>query len=648
MKQGLQQLNGVNRYDEMVEYLKQDNEYWLKNDIWKTDKLVEIKQTHTTHLVRNLTFKDGLPENIKIELKYVILYNFKNRYTDFYDLANRVSPVTNKLEDYLKSSHSNIQSLNEIDNTRFLLYLMNNKKLSEKLSKAYIEKLNVFKKMLNDFFYDVEETEKDIWNCLKIKGVRIAATITCSGYTMNFMEYPTFYRECMKKYFRTIITKKSLRQCFNIHFSMIGFFKIFKELGYKDGFIKNLTREDIEKYIYHLYNKYKGKNATYVNRFLSFPRIFLEYIQMAGYDEAPKKEVSMLIFQDDMPKREKYTDTLKKVKFVPEPILQQLDDSVMELDRPELIPIYILLRETGWRGTDILNLRYNNCLEKIWNGKEEKYNYYLCGEITKTGIPQLKIPIRDTVAEMLEKNINEASKLSNEDNNPNKYLFNIYSGKLKGRPIPKSRLMDSIKRLIKTKDIKNENGELYHFKAHSLRHTRAKEYVEQGMNISIIQQILGHRSLQMTVHYTTVTENKLYEQWKNTEDLNLFKIDENNKKEKINTKDNEDFVRYEFVRKNLDAVKVPFGVCFKPSKLPCKQQINQCLTCASFCTTDENLQEYKEEIARVEEQIKISKKYGRTLWKEKNEEYLKLLKDMVVKIKENHIVHKNGNSREEL
>lgn len=112
-------------------------------------------------------------------------------------------------------------------------------------------------------------------------------------------------------------------------------------------------------------------------------------------------------------------------------------------------------------------------------------------------------------------------------------------------------------------------------------------------------------------------------------------------------RENEEVVRYEYVRKNLDAVKVPFGVCFKPSKLPCKQQINQCLTCASFCTTTENLNEYKEEIKRVEEQIKISKECGRTLWQEKNEEYLKLLNDMVTKIKENHIVHKNGNSREE-
>ncbi len=495
--------------------------------------------------------------------------------------------------------------------------------------------------------YEENEIIKDVWNCRKIPGVRIPANDR-KGYSLNFNLYPKLYKECMKRYFRTIITKKSVSQCINIQTALIGFFDAFYEMRYEDGFIKKLTREDIEKYIFHLKNKYKGKNVTYLNKFLSYPRTFLEYIQIAGYDEAPTKEVSFLIYQDDIPRREKDSDRLQRVRFIPEPILEQLDNNIMELDRPEALPIYILLRETGWRGIDILNLRYNNCLEKVWNTKEEKYNYYLCGEITKTGIAQLKIPIRDTIAKMVQECVNDAKQKSTDDNNPQKYLFNVYKGKRKGRPIAKDVILSSIERLIKKKNILDENGKLYHFKMHALRHTRAKEYVEQGINISIIQQILGHRSLQMTVHYATVTENTLYEQWKNTEDLNLFKI--NNKSqsiEKVDIKKEENVIRYEYVRKNLDAVKVPFGVCFKPSKLPCKQQINQCLTCASFCTTAENLNEYKEEIKRVKEQIKISKGCGRKLWQEKNEEYLKLLQDMVTKIQKHNIVHKNGNSREE-
>ena len=587
-----------------------------------------------------------MPQNIRLELKYVILYNFKNRYTTCYDLVNRISPLVKKLASYLKKIQPTVQHINEISEAKFLLYLINVEGISQVLSKAYIGRLKELKKLFKNLMDDTEETKKDIWNCLRINGIRLAAT-TPKGYIINFLKFPQIYKDCMKRYFVTIITKKSLNQCLNIYQILIGFFEIFSELGYEDNFIKKLERKDIEKYIYHLNNKYKGKNATYKSRFVSIPRMFLEYIQIAGYAEAPLKEVSLLIFQEDMLKREKIVDTLNKVKFIPEPILQQLDNSIMELDRQELIPIYVLLRETGWRGTDILNLRYNNCLEKIWNSKEKQYNYYLCGEITKTGIANLKIPIRDTIAKMLQECIQTAKLKSNDENNPKKYLFNVYDGRLKGMPIPKSRLLNSVKRLIKEKNILDEKGNLFHFKVHALRHTRAKEYVEQGISISIIQQILGHRSLQMTVHYATVAENTLYEQWKNTEDLKLFKIDSNNENEELEEKAKDNLVRYEFVRKNLDAVKVPFGVCFKPSKLPCNRQINQCLTCASFCSTTENLGEYKEEIVRVEEQIKISEKCGRTLWKEKNEEYLKLLNEMISKIEENSIVHKNGSSREE-
>lgn len=645
MKQELQQLYEVNKYDEMIEYLNTNNEYWLENDEWDLgNRYVESYDAIKDKRCRYLKFSEFKNVNIKLELKYAVIYSLENQYLNLNNVLQHIKTVISKLSKYICNIAYNLKTLKGFDVSKFKIYLLN-QKIKESSIEVYIVALNSILSVINNSLDDREETEKDIWDCKKVPGVRIPAT-SAKGYSINFNLYPESYRQCMKRYFRTIITKKSIAQCINIHVALTGFFEIFIEMGYKDGFLKGLTREDVEKYIFHLKNKYKDKNVTYVNKFLAYPRTFLEYIQLANYDEAPQKEVAFLIFQDDIPKREKDSDRLQRVKFVPAPILQELDNHIMELDRPEVLPIYILLRETGWRGIDILNLRYNNCLEKIWNSKEEKYNYYLCGEITKTGIAQLKIPIRDTIAQMLEECIQVAEQKSNDDNNPEKYIFNVYEGKRKGMPIPKQRLLASIQRLIQEKNILDENGKLFHFKTHALRHTRAKEYVEQGISISIIQQILGHRSLQMTIHYATVTENTLYEQWKNTEDLNLFKVDDN-KKQKINTKEDEETVRYEYVRKNLDAVKVPFGVCFKPSKLPCKQQINQCLTCASFCTTDENLQEYKEEIARVEEQIKISEKCGRTLWKEKNEEYLKLLKDMVSRIKENHIVHKNGSSREE-
>lgn len=638
------------KYAEIIEYLSQDDGYWLENDKWDLTKDFFTNSKPRGH--RYIDFSNIKSSILRNEVKYYFLFSFRNEFLKATNIARLSKPLKHF------SNFAEFKTFLEINDgetfIKWKIFLINNGvefniyNAGEYFS--FIKSLSYF---IKNFYDDREETEKDVWYSKSIVGAKIPASGSnnAKNNQINFNEIPSYYKDTVKCYLKTIITKKSWSHCNEILSYLRYFFDKFYSNKYTDGFIENLSRKDIENYLYWINNDYKDKNATYKSKFVSYIRTFLEYIQMAQYDKAPKKEVSFLIFQDDIPKRELNKDAVKKAKFVPEPILKQLDNNIMDLDRPQFIPIYILLRETGWRGTDILNLRYDNCLEQIWNNKEEKYNYYLCGEITKTGIAQLKIPIRDKVAEMVIKSIDKAKELSTEENNPKKYLFNTYKGKLKGKPLAKHSLLLTIKRLIVQKDIRDANGELYHFRLHSLRHTRAKEYVEQGMGVSVIQQILGHRSLQMTVHYATVSENVLYEKWKNTEDLELFKVDTaTNELIEVDTSsaEGENLIRYEYVKKNLDAVRVPFGVCFKASKLPCRQQMNHCLTCASFCTTIENIPEYEEEIEKVKSQIEISNRCGRELWAEKNKQYLNILEQTLEKVKEHKLVHKNGKSREDI
>ena len=245
---------------------------------------------------------------------------------------------------------------------------------------------------------------------------------------------------------------------------------------------------------------------------------------------------------------------------------------------------------------------------------------------------------------MLRKLTDEVRRQSTEENNPEHYLFNTYEGKNMGLPYSKPAFAKAVQNLICKKQILDGNGEVYHFRTHSLRHTRAMEYTEQGMPLGMIQQILGHCSLQMTIHYSKVSENMLYEKWKETEQLNLLHLDSKpSQKETVH----EEGLHYEFIRKNLDAVKVPFGVCFKPTKLPCRQQMNHCLECANFCTCKDNLPEYQAEIERVQKQLELSQKLGREEWIRKNESYLLTLQKMIERIQTEGIIHKNGNLREE-
>lgn len=649
-------INQQSKHDEIIEYLSQDNAYWLENDKWDlTEKFFVRKKIYSYRYIDFSMFENVYLKN---ELKYYIVYSFKEKLLKIKYIV-RLKTTFKHFSKFINDNYKEDTTFNNFDRYSFELkfknylldngFSLNNNIISSQEMNGIIYVLDFIK----DFYDEREETEKDIWYSKNIKGIKIPASGSNHSKfkSISFVEIPKYYRNTVKRYFKAFITKRSWSHLNNLSGKLRYFFNFYYKNGYLDGFLENLTRDDIEKYLYYVNTDLSNKSSNYKYQFVDYIRSFLEYIQIAQYNTAPKKEISFLIFKDDTPKRELNKDVIKRVKFVPEPILKQLDNNIMNLDRPQFIPIYILLRETGWRGTDILNLRYDNCLEQIWNNKEEKYNYYLCGEITKTGIAQLKIPVRDKVAEMVQKSIGKAKELSTEENNPKKYLFNTYEGKLKGKPLSKQNLLYTIKRLIVQKDIRDINGELYHFRLHSLRHTRAKEYVEQGMGISIIQQILGHQSLQMTVHYATVSENVLYEKWKNTEDLELFKVDTTtNKLIEVDksTDVGENLIRYEYVKKNLDAVRVPFGVCFKASKLPCKQQMNHCLTCASFCTTVENIPEYEEEIEKVKQQIEISNRCGRELWAEKNKQYLNILEQTLEKVKEHKLVHKNGKSREDV
>ena len=93
-------------------------------------------------------------------------------------------------------------------------------------------------------------------------------------------------------------------------------------------------------------------------------------------------------------------------------------------------------------------------------------------------------------------------------------------------------------------------------------------------------------------------------------------------------------------------MRVPFGVCFKLSRAGCRRQTEQCLECPSFCSTNENADEYDTEIEKVQAMINIGLALGRNDWVEKNREYLDRLIDMQARLAEKGIIHKSGSMRE--
>lgn len=631
------------KYSRMTEYLSSEGRYWIDNDQWylEADSFRQAGiNTEKRKTGKLADFSGYQSERLKNEMKYFLLYSMKNGLMSVSSLYASYTAAIWRMGN-LSSSGRQADSFAALGEGGGKTTYASNKPEAER--RYQILKQDVVR-FIRDYYDDRDEMEKDVWHAARIPGAKISAAAKRQKSSMSFVNVPSHYREMVKRFMSRLVIKRSWSYCTEMMVYIRYFFEAFYAHGYTDGFLEKLARQDIEKYLGWVAGDYEGRNATFRSKAVSFIRQYIDYIQLAEYPQAPKKDVNRLIFEDDIPKRERSTDTMEKVKYVPEPVRGQLDACIGEIEPVEMMPVYVLLRESGWRGTDILNLRYDSCLEYLWNGHEKEYIPYLCGDITKTGIPLLKIPIRKEVADMVKKLADDAAERSTDENNPDKYLFNTYEGRCKGLPLSKPAFSAAVQELIDRKGILDGDGAPYHFKAHALRHTRALEYTEQGMPIGIIQQILGHCSLQMTLHYAKVSENMLYRKWKETEKLNLLHLEStppNAHKEK------QEEIRYEFVRKNLDAVRVPFGVCFKPAKLPCRQQMSQCLDCANFCTGRNNIHEYEEEIRRVREQISIIKALGRTEWEEKNQKYLDVLERMLACIQKEGLIHKNGSHRED-
>lgn len=632
------------RFAEVEKYLSAENGYWQDNDVWAVgsgkfeERGIDLDGRKRGSVA---DFTAILSERLKMELKYHALWSLTTRTLSVSTYAANYKSATGDLGRLL-GRRRNVGSITEVSFTAEELDFEGTTVFRRNIIASI---LNCSKALLGRIYDTGDETDKDTWHAVGIPGARVSAAQKRSASALRFDSIPVFYKGTVKRYMRRLVIRRSWSHCSEKLRYIRNFFHAFYANGYGDGFLKKLSRFDVERYLEWVAEDYLGDNATYISKAVSFIREFLDYIQIAEYPEAPTRDVYRLIFTDDIPKRERPEDTFEKIKYIPEPVRIQMDANVSAIEPAEMQPLYVLLRESGWRGTDILDLRYDTCLDYIWDKADEKYAPYLCGEITKTGIPLLKIPIRDDVAKLAEVLKKEAESRSTDQNNPEKYLFNTYEGVCMGLPYSKKEFVSAVQDMINRKGIFDSDDQPYHFKTHSLRHTRACEYAEQGMPIGVIQRMLGHCSLQMTLHYARVSENVLYKKWKETEALGILHLS-STPPGKSDAEDASEDICYERIRNGLDAVRVPLGICFKPSKLSCRTQLKHCLECASFCSSRGNEAEYREEIKRVGAQIALGRRLGRQEWIDKNQEYMGLLLAMLERIQEEGIVHKNGALRE--
>ncbi|QAV19229.1 recombinase XerD [Paenibacillus chitinolyticus] len=119
------------------------------------------------------------------------------------------------------------------------------------------------------------------------------------------------------------------------------------------------------------------------------------------------------------------------------------------------------------------------------------------------------------------------------------------------------------------------------------------------MNILHVQKWMAHASPEMTLRYAKILDTTKRKSWEEATRQGIFRIDPSSRKPikiELSEIENEDVIEWEYIRHNLDAVKMELGYCMKPIKQPCPTQANPCLSCRNFCTTPEFIPQFENEI----------------------------------------------------
>ena len=269
------------KHEMMIEYLSAENGYWLENDEWWADSIA-YKSTGLRNARHNsysfADFRSFGNECLKLEMKYYLLYAIKHKWMSAFTLQNMQSAALRLLGEKL-GSNQKISSFSEYD-------ARDEKDIPDKSAcnvplKEYRALRNGIIAFITDIYDDREETEKDVWQALRIPGVKLSATLKRQNPRMHFEEIPEAYRPSVKRFMKRLVVRRSWSYCKEMLMYIRYFFNSFYENGYTDGFLEALDRQDIENYLCWVANDYADKNATFRSKAVSFIRNWLDYMQIA-------------------------------------------------------------------------------------------------------------------------------------------------------------------------------------------------------------------------------------------------------------------------------------------------------------------------------------------------------------------------------
>ncbi|EDZ57029.1 transposition regulatory protein TnpB [Bacillus cereus H3081.97] len=643
------------------------NPYFLVNDKWNISFFRKIKQFEKTIAdyncsSRNIHFRFTNP-TINLEVKFVF---YQYLFNDFWSLKHSFQgqDPLKRMTDFLNEKYPKLSSLLDLDiektEQEYLFWLneqgvKTHRKQTFIIRGSHIYKTNVFSYLRTIYTSFLrltdkrEEWEKDKWDVRILHDKHgIDYNKSKSSYYLDFSKTDKKFREEVKKYFKQRLLSKnkfSWGTAQNYLGTLSTFFTFIFRIEPLWENLEHLNRTHIERYIEHIHDHSNNSKRPdshperYVNSTLSIIQKFLEDIQRYEYEMAPKNHIRLLIFPEDRPKlRKKPRD---HINYIPDYVLEQLFTHIDDLHK-DVIPVIWIAFKTGHRISDILGLT-TNCLVQL-NGQ-----YSIETDIEKTYVKGHRIPIDEELAKIIAVLIAKSKENSNQDNNPEGYIFIRYRGQRKGKPFTQAFVREQLNILALQKNITDESGNLFRFKPHQFRHTYGVKMLNGGADILTVQELLAHASPEMTLRYAKLLDDTKRKAFELVMKEGVFTFDLNGEVQEIKAGEDipTDILNALWQDQKLNAMDNPYGTCHARLKGNCPHmEAPPCLTCnggnpckdLAIGFSELDIQKYELHIKTTAKAIEVAKQYGREDIAEKHARNLKRYEGILNNIQEGNVI----------
>ena len=326
-----------------------------------------------------------------------------------------------------------------------------------------------------------------------------------------------------------------------------------------------------------------GKSVSNIMRVFSTLSVLMEYLMSDHRDEAMRSPVP----HDNPFSRYRFhnaKDYKVRTAVIPEAVAEQIDAHLDELDPVQAL-LYRIFSATGMRMKEVLFLE-SDCLEPSQYEGVVQLKYKQYKTLTarrKAGVPDYhRVLILKVLADEISGQIHKTKEWRKELGVP--YLFVNKRPNFRASMISMSNYLLVINRLIEKYDIRDENGQLWHFTSKQQRKTLTVTLIENGASVDELAYWLGHLSRSTASnYYAEVRKMKLAEL--NTsffrKKFDLLLSDEQL------AEYTEEERRLLYMDFRLEQRRVEFGFCLKKladGGCTSRSSLINCVNCKNLCT----------------------------------------------------------------